>query len=137
MLRLTISTQPISTMRWPSAGSRPVVSVSRIIWRMRKALPVSGGGRPCRPTPAQKSKKAKAAFFAARCDCRTRLLTPHLARDQRIGYRYYVQCQYRSQAKAADQNPTNLLTGFSASTAGIGQGQHAQHHSPGGHKYGT
>src|SRR5699024_5779228 len=38
--RFSTSTQPTSIMRWPWAGSRPVVSVSRTIWRMCSAAVV-------------------------------------------------------------------------------------------------
>src|SRR6478752_10632539 len=48
-MRLSISTQPISTRRSPRSGSRPVVSVSRTISRMIQEA-VSGGesGSPLR-----------------------------------------------------------------------------------------
>src|SRR6478609_5156998 len=43
-MRLKISTQPISTSRSPRKGSRPVVSVSRTISRMRSKTGKSESG---------------------------------------------------------------------------------------------
>src|ERR1700744_471473 len=52
---------PISTRRWPSLGSRPVVSVSRTISRMslRSAGPAGNGAQP-RADPARRMGKAEA-----------------------------------------------------------------------------
>src|SRR5258706_13729217 len=47
-MRLTISTQPISTSRSPRSGSRPVVSVSRTISRMNYTAENDESGSPPR-----------------------------------------------------------------------------------------
>ena len=50
--RSTSSTAATSMMRWPCLGSRPVVSVSRMIWRMRAGSVRRGaGGRRADLTP--------------------------------------------------------------------------------------
>src|ERR1700746_2786204 len=53
ILRSTTSTAAISMMRCPSAGSSPVVSVSRMRWRTAGKLGASGLGRGSRMEPTR------------------------------------------------------------------------------------
>ena len=62
--RCTSSTQPISMMRWPSASSRPVVSVSRTIWRTVRRIPVRAPAEPLPSSSMPRFASASARSFS-------------------------------------------------------------------------
>ena len=99
--RLTISMQPISTMRSPPEGFSPVVSVSKTISRMRRIYPPAASPRQARISATCASVVDRSLPVSMTKSARRALLrVGHLAGKDRIELRHAHAGARRARARA-------------------------------------